>query len=122
MNRILFSILVALLAGLLSATAHAQFGGRAAPVEVDEARLMAMAPTMQVAGTVLSRSDAFLSAEVEGRLALLRRDTGGQRRPHRADVLDDVSGELPGFLYRKGGRDGRRLVAGVALVQGLGLL
>ncbi|MGK7294962.1 MAG: efflux RND transporter periplasmic adaptor subunit [Candidatus Wenzhouxiangella sp. M2_3B_020] len=67
MNRILISLAVAL-AGLLSASAQAQFGGQAAPVEVDEARLMAMAPTMQVAGTVLSRSDAFLSAEVEGRL------------------------------------------------------
>jgi RND family efflux transporter MFP subunit len=48
-------------------SAWAQFGG-AAPVEVDEARLIAMAPTMQVAGTVLSRSDALLSAEVSGRL------------------------------------------------------
>ena len=52
---------------MLTAGAQAQFG-RPAPVEVGQARLMAMAPTMQVAGTVLSRSDAFLSAEVEGRL------------------------------------------------------
>jgi len=51
----------------VAACAQAQFNV-AAPVEVDQARLTAMAPTMQVAGTVLSRSDALLSAEVEGRL------------------------------------------------------
>jgi RND family efflux transporter MFP subunit len=60
-------IVITLLAATLAAGAQAQFGG-AAPVAVDEARITAMAPTMQVAGTVLSRSDAFLSAEVEGRL------------------------------------------------------
>lgn len=51
----------------LSVGASAQFNA-AAPVEVDQARLIAMAPTMQVAGTVLSRNDAQLSAEVEGRV------------------------------------------------------
>jgi len=55
----------ALMAGAAGPVA-AQFG--AAPVETDEARLMAMAPTMQVAGTVLSRADAQLSAEVDGRV------------------------------------------------------
>lgn len=44
-----------------------QWGG-ASPVEVDQAKLTTMAPTMQVAGTVVSRTDAYLSAEVEGRL------------------------------------------------------
>jgi len=48
-------------------SAQAQFG-QAAPVEIDQARITAMAPTMQVAGTVLSRSDVLLSAEIEGRL------------------------------------------------------
>jgi RND family efflux transporter MFP subunit len=52
---------------LFSPLAQAQFGG-ASPVELSEARVTSMAPTMQVAGTVVSRSDAFLSAEVEGRL------------------------------------------------------
>ena len=60
-------VVITLLAATLAAGAQAQFGG-AAPVAVDEARITAMAPTMQVAGTVLSREDAFLSAEVEGRL------------------------------------------------------
>lgn len=52
---------------LLSPLASAQFGGTS-PVELSEARVTMMAPTMQVAGTVVSRDDAFLSAEVEGRL------------------------------------------------------
>jgi RND family efflux transporter MFP subunit len=52
---------------LLTSLAAAQWGG-AAPVEVETARIVTMAPTMQVAGTVLSRSDAVLSAEVQGRL------------------------------------------------------
>jgi len=70
MNRIVISLLaIALLAAtfLLPAPARAQFG-QAAAVEVDQARLMAMAPTMQVAGTVLSRADAQISAEVDGRV------------------------------------------------------
>jgi RND family efflux transporter MFP subunit len=59
---------ILVLVGLLaSASAGAQWGG-ASPVELGEARVTTMAPTMQVAGTVVSRSDAFLSAEVEGRL------------------------------------------------------
>ena len=60
--------LMALAAFLLATPgAYAQFGG-ASPVELSEARMTMMAPTMQVAGTVVSRSDAFLSAEVDGRL------------------------------------------------------
>jgi RND family efflux transporter MFP subunit len=51
----------------LAGPALAQFGG-AAPVEVAAAERREMTPTMQVAGTVLSRSDATLSAEVDGRL------------------------------------------------------
>lgn len=79
-------ILMMLLAASLAAGAYAQFGG-AAPVTVDQARLMAMAPTMQVAGTVLSRSDAFLSAEVEGRLLEVA-EVG--ERFDRGDVLARV--------------------------------
>lgn len=51
----------------LSVGAGAQWGGNS-PVALDEAKTTTMAPTMQVAGTVVSRSDAYLSAEVEGRL------------------------------------------------------
>ena len=68
MKRILVAIVVTSVAIASAAgSAWAQFGA-AAPVEVDHARVIAMAPTMQVAGTVLSRSDALLSAEVDGRL------------------------------------------------------
>lgn len=52
---------------LASGMAWGQWGG-ASPVEVDQAKLTTMAPTMQVAGTVVSRTDAYLSAEVDGRL------------------------------------------------------
>ncbi|MDT8438965.1 MAG: efflux RND transporter periplasmic adaptor subunit [Wenzhouxiangellaceae bacterium] len=67
MKRILtiYLPITSLLLGL--SIGEAQFN-RAAPVEVDQARMIAMAPTMQVAGTVISRSDALLSAEVEGRV------------------------------------------------------
>ena len=65
MNTVLRMMIATAL--LLPAAAMAQFGGTP-PVDLSEARLTTMAPTMQVAGTVVSRSDAFLSAEVEGRL------------------------------------------------------
>ena len=51
----------------LFAPVQAQFGGPS-PVVTDQARMVAIAPTIQVAGTVISRSDAVLSSEVEGRL------------------------------------------------------
>ncbi len=65
MNR--FKVLAAVAVLVASASVHAQWGG-ASIVEIGEARVTAMSPTMQVAGTVVSRSDAFLSAEVDGRL------------------------------------------------------
>lgn len=48
--------------------AMAQPDGGASPVKLDEARMTEITPTMQVAGTVVSRDDAVLSAEVDGRL------------------------------------------------------
>lgn len=76
-------IAATLLAGALAGSAHAQFGG-SPPVEVDAARVVTMAPTMQVAGTVVSRSDAVLSAEVDGRLIEVA-DVG--TRAEQGDVL-----------------------------------
>jgi RND family efflux transporter MFP subunit len=78
MKTVLAAGLVAL-AGL----AQAQWGG-ASVVEIGEARVAAMSPTMQVAGTVVSRSDAFLSAEVEGRLVYVA-DVGS--RVGEGDVI-----------------------------------
>lgn len=67
MSRSPIILLIVLLLAALAAPAMAQFGGPAL-VQVDNARTVTMAPTMQVAGTVISRSDAVLSAEVQGRL------------------------------------------------------
>jgi len=61
-GRILLAVMI-----LISTSALAQWGG-SSPVQVGQARVTTMAPTMQVAGTVISRDDALLSAEVEGRL------------------------------------------------------
>jgi len=61
------STIIALAGMLLVGPTWAQFGGRPS-VDVAVAELREMAPSMQVAGTVLSRSDATLSAEIEGRL------------------------------------------------------
>jgi len=58
-----FSVSVCMLPTLV----WGQWGG-ASPVEISEAKMTTMAPTMQVAGTVVSRTDVYLSAEVEGRL------------------------------------------------------
>jgi RND family efflux transporter MFP subunit len=60
-------LMVAAAGLLLAAPLWAQFGGEPT-VQVAMAEQREMAPTMQVSGTVLSRSDASLSAEVEGRL------------------------------------------------------
>lgn len=43
-------------------------GGRAAPVVVADAKITRLAPVTWVAGTIISRDDAKLATEVEGRL------------------------------------------------------
>lgn len=59
--------LCALTTGLISGAASGQMGG-AALVRVAQAELRDIAPVTMVPGTVVSRHDARLSAEVEGRL------------------------------------------------------
>ncbi|MEJ2515095.1 MAG: efflux RND transporter periplasmic adaptor subunit [Gammaproteobacteria bacterium] len=61
-------ITVALCLMAIAAVAAAQPGPPAAPVEIAQARLETLAPTAQVPGTVISRNDARLAAEVAGRL------------------------------------------------------
>lgn len=57
---------------VISTTVNAGGGaGMPAPVQVVEARQVDMAPSMWIAGTIISRYDAKLSAEVEGRIELL---------------------------------------------------
>jgi RND family efflux transporter MFP subunit len=53
---------------LLPATVAAQDSPAPAAVRVAEARMMNLAPSIQVPGTVVSRNDARLAAEVDGRL------------------------------------------------------
>ncbi|OAB61270.1 hypothetical protein AY599_27050 [Leptolyngbya valderiana BDU 20041] len=84
-GRILL-LATALATTLASASALAQWGG-ASPVQLGEARVTAMAPTMQVAGTVVSREDALLSAEVEGRLIRVA-DVG--TRVEAGDVIAQI--------------------------------
>lgn len=65
-----FSISFLLLSLALSGAAAAQGfgGGRPAVVRVAEARVTELAPTIELPGTVASRFDARLAAEVAGRL------------------------------------------------------
>ena len=86
------SALCVLLA-LSSGAAWSQWGG-ASPVELSSARLTTMAPTMQVAGTVVSRSDAYLSAEVDGRLVQVAEP--GQR-VEAGDVVAKIDDETLGL-------------------------
>ena len=67
-DRFRYSLIATLiLNAFLSATAAAQMGGPAL-VRVASAPLKDIAPVTRVPGTVISRHDARLSAEVEGRL------------------------------------------------------
>ncbi len=66
-NPVLHIVCFVLLAALLPGLALAQMDGPAL-VRVDEVRFQDMAPVTLVAGTVVSRNDARLSAEVTGRL------------------------------------------------------
>lgn len=72
MHQLLFSRLrraiVFVVMVFCAATVMAAPGGRASPVMVDTARLEYMAPQIWVAGTVISRYQARLATEVEGRL------------------------------------------------------
>lgn len=67
MSRLLL-IAATVLSGLLPMLAAAQPEAPPAAVRVAQARIEQMAPMTWVAGTVISRSDARLAAEVEGRL------------------------------------------------------
>ncbi len=64
-RRILTAFATCIVAGL----AHAQNGPPPAPVEVAEARLTVLSPRLELPGTVISRNDARLAAEVPGRLS-----------------------------------------------------
>jgi len=60
--------LTALLALTGHSVAFAQNGPPPAPVEVAEARITVLSPRLELPGTVISRNDARLAAEVQGQL------------------------------------------------------
>lgn len=74
---------------LAAVTAHAQFGGGRppAPVRIAEVVDTELMPTTSVAGSVISRSDARLSAEQQGRLMSIL-DVGA--RVKKGDVIASI--------------------------------
>jgi RND family efflux transporter MFP subunit len=70
MNKLIWLLVVSAIAigSGMQSLAFAQGGPRAANVRVAKASVQALAPETIVAGTVISRSDAKLAAEVTGRL------------------------------------------------------
>jgi len=69
--------LLALLVAFVAVESWAQQGPRAAPVEVSQAQVRAMAPVSWAAATVVSLDDANIAAEVDGRLVSVA-DEGDQ--------------------------------------------
>lgn len=65
-SRVMFSSLC--LAAMLPGVVAAQGGPPPASVRVAEAQMSSLAPSIQVPGTVVSRNDARIAAEVDGRL------------------------------------------------------
>jgi multidrug efflux pump subunit AcrA (membrane-fusion protein) len=65
-------LIIALLAGLISASGHARGSqpgqSPAAPVSVENARQDTFSSTLWVSGTVISRHDAQIAAETDGRI------------------------------------------------------
>lgn len=61
-------LVITYLALAVSGLAHGQNGPPPAPVEVAKAQLTVLSPTLELPGTVISRNDARLAAEVQGQL------------------------------------------------------
>jgi RND family efflux transporter MFP subunit len=84
---ILSLVTACLLVSFSPVPAQGQEGQAPAIVKIGFAEHQALAPVTQVAGTVVSRNDARLSAEVEGRLASVA-DVGA--RVSRGDALAQI--------------------------------
>ncbi|MFT5425983.1 MAG: multidrug efflux system membrane fusion protein [Gammaproteobacteria bacterium] len=67
--QLVISITILSISGFSSAVNAG--GGGAAPVQVAEAEIIELAPSIWIAGTIISRYDAKLSSEVEGRIESL---------------------------------------------------
>lgn len=66
---IIVRLLTAAMSLLCTGAALAQGGPPPSPVEVVEAQMTVLAPNLEIPGTVVSRNDARLAAEVQGRLS-----------------------------------------------------
>ncbi|UCC15474.1 MAG: efflux RND transporter periplasmic adaptor subunit [Gammaproteobacteria bacterium] len=62
-------LLASLASSLYAGSALAQDGPPPSPVEVIDAQMTVLAPSLELPGTVVSRNDARLAAEVQGRLS-----------------------------------------------------
>ena len=82
--------LLALLLFCVAAESWAQTGPRAAPVEVSQAQVRAMAPVSWVAATVVSLDDANIAAEVDGRLVSVAEAGDRVERGGILARIDDV--------------------------------
>ncbi len=71
-NRIYATWILLTLLLTISAAQAAPGGGRSTPVKVAEAKQLLMAPQTWVAGTVISRHEARLAAEVAGKLVQVK--------------------------------------------------
>ncbi|MEL7449360.1 MAG: efflux RND transporter periplasmic adaptor subunit [Pseudomonadota bacterium] len=95
------------LAALLATAVVANAQGRGpATVQVDLVQATRLAPTVDVPGTILSRDDARLSAEVDGRLDMIaevgtRAEKGDVLATIVNDVLTEQQDEFGGLVQRE---------------------
>ncbi len=71
-SRFLISTLCVCIVVFAGSAIAAPGGGRSSPVKVAEAKQLSMAPQTWVAGTVISRHEVRLAAEVAGKLMLVK--------------------------------------------------
>ncbi len=88
---IFLAVMLSMLSGV---DALAKDGPRPAPVVVDEVKERMMAPAVMVAGSVVSRLDAEVAAEMEGRLVWLAEVGDQVVKGDKLAQIDDVSRRL----------------------------
>ena len=88
-KNILRAIIFTISFFLLSAPGLAQKPKSAAPVKLATAVVMDIAPVMEVAGTVISRDDAQLSAEVSGRITSMAEVGQYMEKGQTITAIDD---------------------------------
>ena len=83
-----------LLSALLAANVFAKGGPPAAPVVVGEVSERMMAPRVMMAGSIVSRLDAAVSAEMDGRLLWLAEVGDTVAKGEKLAQIDDTSRQL----------------------------